>query len=407
MTNQSERTLLEGTIRYLAVLRGQSRIIILVTAIPTLLAVAFAIATRFLPVDFNPYPNTYTAKATILTQQQPGGNLAISLLSALGIDQATINSSAGYDTGSLVLHVLHSRSLLDRVVDEFGLIKRYHGNDSVRGATRNMLLKKLSFEYIRAAGVISISFEDTDPQFARDVVNRMIALLDQWFSQNSGSAKKRQIQMLEEKVNEVKADITGLEDRLKSLQKQYGVLNAQELGASQAASLADLRSQLILKEIEIKNYTSFSVVDDPKLQQLREEHQNILDLIERIEKGMPEDLHAESSSASTQSLPDVAQKFSQLTLELEIQKRIYNTLSPQYQAAKLTADSESLFQVLEYAEAPDMKSGPQRSRLVLLVALGSLVSSLVISSLIRVIRTINADPEKKAMLRGGSSLKEL
>jgi tyrosine-protein kinase Etk/Wzc len=399
MKEDTERSLFEGLSYYLSILRKHWKLILITTIVFTALAVAFSIASLRLPPDISPYPDMYTATATLLTQRQLGSDLAASLMSALGVEQRTIDSSTGFDTGALILQVVHSRSLLDRVINEFDLVKRYHITENIRGNSRLRLLKLLDVQYARSSGTITIAFQDTDPVFARDVVNRMVALLDDWFNQNSDSAKKRQIQMLEDKVTGVKSDINRLENRLKDLQKQYGVLNAQDLGASQAASLADLRSQLILKEIEVKNYSSFSIVDDPKLQQLKEERQNILDLIDQIQKSMPGNPQSTDSPESVKSLPDVAQEFSQLTLELEIQKRIYNTLSPQYEAAKLTADTVSVFQILELAEIPDLKSGPQRSRLVLLTFALSLVGSILLSFLFHMIEETRKGTAAKAIAR--------
>ena len=371
----AERSLSEALLHYLSILRTYRWLVIALSAGVTALATGFCILSLVLPPARSPLPNVYRAQAILLIQQQ-NTDLATSIMSALGVEQRTIDSTAGFDSGAFIIQVLGSRPLLDRVVQEYDLSSRYHITENVRGKTRETFRDKLTFSYARTTGAITIAFEDWDPVFARDVVNRMVALLDEWFSQNRGSAKVKQRQMLEEKVNEVKTDISQLENSLKTLQKKYGVLNAQDLGASQAASLADLRSQLILREIDIKNYSTFSLVDDPRLQQLKEERQNILDLIEQIQQGMPESL---SATEAQKSLPDVAQEFTRLTLELDIQRRIYNTLSPQYEASKLATESEPMFQVLEMAEAPDLKSGPQRSRIVAVALVASLGAAVALA----------------------------
>jgi tyrosine-protein kinase Etk/Wzc len=375
----SERGLVEGMLQYLSILRGYRWLIIGVTVGVTLLALAFCILSVRLPPERSPLPNVYTARAVLLIQQQMGNDLATSIMTALGATQQTIDYASGFDTGALVLEVLRSRPLLDRVIQEFGLAERYGITENVRGKTRERFLEKLGFDYARTTSALAISFEDRDPAFARDVVNRMVALLDEWFSENRGSAKIRQRQLLEEKVTEVKTDITRLENRLKDLQKRYGVLNAQDLGASQAASLADLRSQLILKEIEIRNYSNFSLIDDTRLQQLKDERQNILDLVAQVQQVATD---PSTTTANPKSLPDVAQEFTQLTLELDIQRRIYNTLSPQFEAAKLATESEPVFQILELAEAPDLKTGPSRSRIVAVAAIGALAASVALAFLL-------------------------
>jgi tyrosine-protein kinase Etk/Wzc len=390
-TASFERSLVEGMLHYLSILRVYRWLIIGVTAGVTLLTVGFCILSLRLPPEKSPLPNLYIARAVLLIQQQQGNDLATSIMSALGAEQRAIDSASGFDTGALVIEVLRSRPLLDNVIQEFDLSNRFRITENVRGRTRERFLERLSFDYARNTGAIAIAFEDRDPTFARDVVNRMITLLDEWFRQNRGSAKIKQRQLLEEKVNEVKTDITRLENRLKELQKRYGVLNAQDLGASQAASLADLRSQLILKEIEIRNYSSFSLIDDTRLQQLKDERQNILDLIDQIQNGITE---SSTAAETPKSLPDVAQEFTQLTLELDIQRRIYNTLSPQFEAAKLVTEPESIFQVLELAEAPDLKSGPQRSRIVAVAAIAAFGFSLALAFLLHAI----AQTKRKAVV---------
>ena len=207
----------------------------------------------------------------------------------------------------------------------------------------------------------------------------MVALLNEWFAQNIGSSNLKQKQLLEEKVKEVKADIDKLEGRLKDLQKKYGVLGAQDLGTSQASALAALRSQLILKEIDIKNYSTVSAIEDPKLQQLRDERQNILDLISQTQQGITD---VQGGSSGQKSLPDLQIEFNNLTVELDVQRKIYNTLSHQYEVLKLTSEPDSAFQVMELAEVPDSKSGPSRTKIVAIATIAAFVVSAALAFLL-------------------------
>jgi tyrosine-protein kinase Etk/Wzc len=384
-TKAPERTLLEAALHAGAILLRHRWLIIITTAAALVLAAGFAVLSIRLPPDVSPLPNTYKAVSTLLIQQASGtGDLGATIMAALGVEQKTIDAASGFDAGALVLLILRSRTIIDQVSAEFGLATRYRITENVKSKTRAHVLASLRCDYARNTGSITVSYEDVDPALARDLVNRLVALTDLWFSQNRGYAKKQQMQLLEQKIGDVKQEIGTLEDRLKVLQKKYGVLTAQDLGTSQAAAIADLRSQLILKEIEIRNYSDFSVVDDPHLQQLNQERQNILDLIQQMQKGLPE-TPASTSASQDLSLPDVAQEFSALTLELDIQRRIYNTLSPQYEAAKLTTESAPVFDVLETADIPDMKAGPQRSKLVAEAGAGGLVVSVLLAFLLNAV----------------------
>ena len=385
----TERTLVQTLVYYLSIFWRYRIVIIAITGIVTLGAVAYCLVSIRLPPDKSYLPDYYTATASILVQGNNQNDVAGSILSALGVEQRA-GSSTARDNGDMIIEILQSRSLIDRVISEFKLAERY-GGSRIKGKTRIAVRATTKLAYNRSAGSLLISYTDRDPVFARDVANRMVSLLDEWFSLNRGQAKQKQRQILEEKISEVKATITNLQNQIKKLQTQYGVLDVQGLSQSQATAIANLRSQLILKEIDIMNYSGFSKIDDPRLEQLKTERQNLLDLIEQNQLKLPESQRAGTAPGAgapekQKNLLDVAQSFSQLTIELDIQQRIYNTLSPQYEAMKLAPESEAAFQVLELADVPDIKAGPKRTRIVFNSFGESLAASLALSLLLNAIR---------------------
>jgi tyrosine-protein kinase Etk/Wzc len=378
-----ERTLVEGILHYISILLKYRWLIIIVTATAAVGMGAYIYASVMLPPEKSPLPNLYTAEAVILIQQGSQKDLSASILAALGIESGGQEAAPGFDTGALVLQVLQSRSFVDKVVEEFDIVNKYGITKNVKSTSRNFVIKKSNFTYNSNTGCVIISFQDIDPVFARDVTNRMVKILNDWFQQNMGYSRESEKKLLEEKVTEVKGQVTTLENRLKDLQKKYGILTAQDLGSSQASALAELRSQLIMKEIEIKNYSAISAIEDPKIQQLKEERQNILDLInEQIQKGGTTTVDSSGSTDSQKSLPDIQMDFNHLSMELDVQRKIYDTISHQYEVLKITSTPVATFQVLELAEVPDVKSGPQRSRLAAMGIGGSFAASIVAAFLL-------------------------
>lgn len=371
-THAGERTLLESLLHYLAIALKYRWLIIVVTSVVTLGAIGYSMLTIILPPEKSPLPNVYSANATVLVQKGMNDNLSASILTSLGIASQPADTALGFEIGSLLVLVLKSRTILDKVIEEFDLMGRYGIGGQLKSRARQRLLGNSSFSYSRSTATVTITFEDIDPVFAQAVANRMVSLLNEWFAQNIGSSNLKQKLLLEEKLKEVKADVSVLENRLKDLQRKYGVLSAQDLGTSQATALAALRSQLILKEIEIKNYSTIAAIEDPKVQQLKDERQTILDLISQTQQGLTEALGAGSR---TKSLPDIQIEFNNLTVELNVQQEIYNTLSQQYEVLKLTSEPGSAFQVMELAEVPDSKSGPSRSKIVVIAAIAAFVAS--------------------------------
>jgi tyrosine-protein kinase Etk/Wzc len=391
----SEKTILESLLHYLSILLKYRWFIIVTTVVAAIGVTAFSIVSLRLPPEKSPLPNYYTTDATILVERGTQGALASTILASLGLERGATTATGYFDIGAFLIMVLRSRTFLDKVIEEFNIIDRYHLAYQAKTKARALLDSKTGIDYDRTTASIMISFQDTDPVFARDVTNRMVSLLNEWYSQNIGSTNMQQKQLLEDKVKEVKAEVGTLERRLKALQNRYGVLTAQDLGTSQASALAELRSQLILKEIEIKNYATVSAIEDPRLVQLREERQNILDLI-AAQTGAPNPL---GSSTDQRNLPQVQTEFNNLTVELNVQKQIYDTLSQQYEVMKLTSDPEQAFQILELAEVPDAKSGPQRSKIVMVVTLAAFAASVAFALLLNSLSQLRARSAKSVLTK--------
>lgn len=368
----SENSIIDALFHYLSIIISRKWIIIIVTGVITLGTIIFAIISIKLPPEKSPLPNLYTAEAILFVQPNEQSNISDSILSALGMDQQNRQTS-NFNNGDMILEILRSRTIIDELLEEFNIFKLYNIPKEKKTEARLALLANLKYSYARNTGILKLSFTDTDPIFACNVANRIVELLDEWFALNRGLAKQKIKLTLEQKLIEVKADIESLQERLKRLQSRYGVLSATELGASQAASLSNLRSQLILKEIELKNYSIYSGISDPRLEQLNKELENLRELISKNQTTIP-DLNQDSGRQRT--IADVALEFSQLTNELDIQQRIFNTLSPQYEAMKLSPETESIFQIFELAEVPDVKTGPQRSLIVIIAFGGGLGLSI-------------------------------
>lgn len=382
----AERTLLEGVIHYAGILLKYKWLIIITTGLAAVLSVLFAILTLVLPPDVSPLPNRYQAQAVLIVQTAGTGGLD-SVIAALGLElpERAAGRPGAPDYGQIALMVLNSRILLDTLVEEFQIAERYGIPASDRTATRRAALWGANFDYNRTSGVLTIRYESVDPVFAKDMVNRMVELLNDWFVTRGGSTKLMQKDLLEQKIAEVSTDIAKLEVQIRDFQREYGVLTIEELATSQATVLAELRSQLVLKEMEIRNYTQFTKIEDSHLMRLRAERENIQGLIQQNEREF-----------GGLDLPALALQFARLKMALDIQTRIFESLSEQYEITKLTLESEPVFQVLELAEVPDEKSGPARSQMCAIATFVAFVGSVLVAFLLHNLGRFRRDPARLA-----------
>lgn len=107
------------------------------------------------------------------------------------------------------------------------------------------------------------------------------------------------------------------------------------------------------------------------------------------------------STASGQQTGIEQQK---LMLELEAQKQVYTQLRTQLELLKVQMQSEApKFQILERPTVPDIKSGPSRGKLCIIVTFAAFFISVFLAFLINAIENIKKDDEAMSKLRGKKS----
>lgn len=100
------------------------------------------------------------------------------------------------------------------------------------------------------------------------------------------------------------------------------------------------------------------------------------------------------------STPSIMMDTSLIKMELKVQEEIYAQLKAQYEMLKVTMASEQpIFQILEYAEVPDMKSGPSRGMLCIIVTFAAFFVSVFLAFLLNALENIKKDPEAMAKLK--------
>jgi uncharacterized protein involved in exopolysaccharide biosynthesis len=320
-----------------AVLWRRKAMIIAVTLIAAVGAVAFSVVSLVLPPETSPLPNEYTPTALMLINDSSssGGGMA-SMLASSGL--GGLAGLAGVSTGStfsgLATYLIGANTLLDAVVDEFDLIARYKISTpqkpakSPRADSRKALQDKLKAEYDDASGVFSVSFTDTDPAFARQVVNYCVNYLQNWFDELGVDKNKLEKENLEKNMENTLREIRELEQESRRLEQSV-------------------------------------------------------------------------NRSSALNMPAITLEINRISLELSAQRQVYTQLRVQYELLKVSMASEKpVFQILETAEVPDRKSGPSRGMLCIIVTFAAAFFSVFLAFVLNAIANIRKDPEAMAKLRG-------
>jgi uncharacterized protein involved in exopolysaccharide biosynthesis len=151
-----------------------------------------------------------------------------------------------------------------------------------------------------------------------------------------------------------------------------------------------------------KRFTEMGL-DKNKLQKANLES-NIKSTYEQILALEAESRRVERSASyatSAAGLPSVAIDSTRIKAEVDIQEQVYAQLKIQYELLKVTMASETpVFQVLQYADVPDKKSGPSRGLLCVIVIFSAFFGSIILVFALDAISKIRSDPEALASLKG-------
>ena len=308
-----------------------SRIVAVVAAM--IVAVVVSVLSLKLPPEKSFLPNEYTPKAQMLinNESNSGGGLS-SMISSSGLGSlanlAGVNVAGGASNSALAGYLVNSNTIQDAVVDKFNLIERYKIEKYPRASSREALKKKLSSNYDEDTGVFSVSFTDIDPEFARDVVNYVVTLLENRFLE---------LGIDQNKLSEanLKENIQNSYDNILSLQKQIQTLEG-----------------------------SVANIYNPN------------------------------------AAPSIMLDSTLLKMELNVQEQIYAQLKAQYESLKVTMASEQpVFQILEYAEAPDRKSGPSRGKLCIIITFAAFFLAVFLAFALNAVENIKNDSEAMSKLK--------
>lgn len=365
------------------------KIILLFSGIVAALTLLYLIGSKLLPARLNYLPDVYSTSAIVIISESATDSITASMgsggESSLG---SLLGLTQGSSTGEKALLILKSKSTLDEIAERFDLREHYRITKNPVARTRSAILRHLYVQLEPLSSSLTITFTDTDPALARDVVNELVQVLKRRMGEVRGTKASEDSELLKRKLEEVQAQIDRYEEEIKAFTAKHGFVDIESLATQQITVISQMRTSLIMKDIEIENYSKTVSVDDPRMVRLKSERDSLASQIERLEQGA-----AGGNRPSQGKLPSLAFEYEGLQRNLAIQVALYSGLRQQYEIAKIkSSGQESLIQVLEYADIPDLKSGPSRAVIGIVATFCGFMMSSVVVLIRRLARTKPAPP---------------
>jgi capsule polysaccharide export protein KpsE/RkpR len=345
-------------IAYLTLLWGERRAVGRVTLAGLVMGtlLAFLLPKQYQSTVQLMPPDTQSSSSTMLA--------ALGAKAGSGIGAVAGDLLGGNSTGALFLGILRSRTLEDRLVQRFDL-KRMYG-EKLEEDARTRLSNNTGISEDHKSGIISISVVDHDPARAAGIAAAYAEELERLVSELSTSAAHRERVFLEDRLKVVKLELDQVSAEFSRFASQNAAINIPEQGKAMVEAAAVLEGQLIAAESELKGLEEIYTANNVRVRSLEA---RVSELRRQLGK-LDGDSDAASPGVSPsgraayptiRELPLLGVTYADLLRRTKIQEAVYETLTQQYELAKVQEAKETpSVKVLDAASLPERKVFPPR-----------------------------------------------
>jgi capsule polysaccharide export protein KpsE/RkpR len=272
------------------------------------------------------------------------------------------------NSGALFVGVMNSRTVQDRIIDEFNLQQVYHIKKMEDA--RKALSAHTGIGEDRKSGIITITVTDKSPQRAAEMSRAYAAELDRVIADVSTSSARRERLFLEERLRGVKTDLDEASKEFSQFASKNAAIDITAQGKAMVEAAARLQGQLISAESELHGLEAIYTDRDIRVRSLRA---RIAELRAQLQKlggdkeaatqstGAAAGLPESNSFPTIRKLPLLGVTYYDLYRKTKIQETVYELLTQQYELAKVEEAKEiPSVKILDAAVAPTKKSFPPR-----------------------------------------------
>jgi uncharacterized protein involved in exopolysaccharide biosynthesis len=365
--------------------------------------ILFSIGSLLLPPSKSYLPNTFKADVIVMLgspsgsgASSSGGTLsAIAQLAGVNIGNS---GGAGATSSDLIKSLMKQNTFLDALASEFSLAERYGMKDEPKTqiALRKLIVKNLKAETEASTGIMTLGYQDVDPEFAAKLVNRAVLLLQDRYNQTILQYSREKMRIVDESISEAYKNMMDSQDRFTAFQVKYGFYDLAVSTTSSLKVLETSGAELLGLESELRNLLSYRDEQDPQVIRLRKQIASQKEYIQSLKAGKSE---VSSINIAPDKLPAVASEYVLLKNDATIQAGIYTSLKQQYETMRIEEVSGTkVFSILEMAEVPREKAGPSRGKICAIGTLAGFFVSILLAFVMEYGSRLARDPVEGAKL---------
>jgi len=385
------------------VLARRWRLIFFTTFFAAIGIVLFSIYTLRMPADspYNPLPNVYEPSSQILLDDSSSSSGLSGALSSsdLGVLAGIAGISGGTESNAaLAQSLLKGNWIVDQVVDEFDLLEKYADSENAKTAARRSITENLTADYDAGSGILTVRFKSIDPVYATDVLLRVVELLEARFTFLTRDDARARSEAIEVQLSQLEDDVESAREAFAAFQRRYGVIDPELQGQQTLELISQYRIQLFDLERQRQQLLEFvEDPNDPQIQRVQVQIQLLEKLVNELETGFV--VYSPLSVPRDQIGPLTVQ-YMDLKKNLQLAEEIYFTFQTEQIRAQIeTQDTSRVFQVIEPAEVPELKTAPSRGTICVIVTITAFFLSVFLAFVLEYFSKARSDPRESGKMQ--------
>jgi capsule polysaccharide export protein KpsE/RkpR len=319
--------------------------------------------------------------------------------SALGLGGMAGDLLGLKNTSDVFVGILSSRTVQDQLIVQFDLRKLYR--DRNMEDARKDLANHTSISVDRKSQIISIAVTDKVPERAAAMGQAYVEQLNRLVVELSTSSARRERVFLEERLQAVNQDLEAAEKDFSQFASKNTAIDVKEQGKAMVEAAAMLQGQLIAAQSQYEGLREIYTDNNPRVRTVKA---RIDELQRQLEKlgGKGESATTISTQSgdsmypSIRKLPLLGVTFADLYRRTKIQEAVLETLTKEYEMAKVQEAKEiPTVKVLDAANVPDKRSFPPRLIIIFLGTLSGLAFGMACVFGIEIWRGTDAGDSRK------------
>ena len=341
-------------------------------------------------------PDVYTATAVIMPPAQQKPALSALLGQGSAIPGAALGVGAGSDLlrspAELYIALLSSRGIADGIIDDQKLQAYYR--TKTRTGARAALAGRTKFTTAKDS-LIRIAVQDHDPNRAAAIGNAYIAKLYDLNSRFAVTESAQRRVFFDRQLEIEKKELVTAEAEMRAIQERTGLLQVSSQTDVIIRSIAQLRAEITSREVMLEGMRAGATDQNPEVIRQRTEIESLRGRLQQLQNS-PAAVQPDAASGMAASrIPGAGLEYLRALRNLKYHESLFEVLARQRESARIDeAKQATVVQVVDFAVAPEVKSGPPRLMYVLLGGL----SQLALGICLVLGRRAMQDPERAARL---------